>query len=1580
MGFNKKVLSKAVSELGKAKAPGKPKDITVDPRGYWNPANQGEPVRVPGGDDINGMEITMHQVSQPIWAQPNVGPGAIMYPEENRHFPGASYVDETPIAKKGGTAGKLSSGNKTVTKVVNIKFDLPDLSGAKKIDDKVTLAMSPDSSGVFTIGKDVEKFSGIKESEVKADIAAGKESPEDALIYGLTNVMNGGKDVYLWINGSRLQGMAKKNGADEAITEVVSHEAIHLARHLITRAIAKKKGLNLNNEDWIKHDYGAGEYNWPAVGDENKENPIVQIDEESFATAEGLIVEQILPYFKEMAKSYLKSTDSKEFKKGGTLQSKKYSKSMSATNKLMAKNKLFQNKKSKIFDPNAEFQQGGIKTNPWLYTYDLGMPNSEVVGGGFDTQFKSGIHGSLSGEIPLFNRNSQPWLSQNVGIGRGYKGLYGDVTLNNSSSAGSLLNPSLTTSLQYNKNLGDHYNFRAGLSNLSSKGSYFNPEINAGITYSFKKGGSKLGPINLNPNPLSHYELNYGFNLPVKQDGGESDYEELELTDEEIQAYRDGGYVVEEIPEQEIGGYVQHELVKAQTGLEQNDSDVYTYAGRPDSYYKKDDKGQWLISNKGTGNKFIPIKDPKGDRAKILNAEAKKNVPMTDSPYALAASNFANDNGTDSKQAYIDKYQKSPELAKQKVVKQFKTDKELAKTAEFINSGKLENSTNTDQQLDPRLMGPVGDNTRTTAGFNGQQAFEGALRYNSPESVEERKIQAEWEKQKWDEYAKKSLYDRVLDRTQAFAANPFVLTGNVLSGKQGFIPGMGRGLLNKDNPEEYDRYLQATGQVKGEVSLSDMLNFANPTHWGASAGNEFSKGNYGQGATELGLSLLGVGAGRGLLQGSKALAQSLGRGAKYVGKAMNTAPKFLPGATLNNAINAGFAGHGLNEIVSGDVAEPWKKAMKSGKGIDYATALGENAMTALELAPLVGPAAKGLIGGLNASKESIIGAKNILGDYRNIEQLRLANHYKDFNTASKAHPTIFNDKKVFDATKTEAKQLLKKYKKDFTENFGAGKDDEVLLYGAHNDLKNAVKNKNFLAEDEFAKSAGLKNDLTNQEKFLADAYQLEYSPYFNRNIRNGNQKFSEYLADDFNSLMNKNKTARPVQVSRVSDFDRKVKTLRKGTSEPEMVHYNDLKEGDVIYPEHNWSTTTDLENNVWGSGNPSAKTARINIPENQGVFRPNMYKGTQYANEQELVLPSGLGYKVSGVNPQGFTHENPRFMFDAVTPSAGTSGTLNAGISPDLIKNAVGPRNSVLARIVDNAYFSPPLNKTMDRLSPLNLIPGYGSKLTGATMPLGNVINRSIKNGNLVEAPSLLKQAKNLVKTTEAKPLTTQFNNLNSDIYAAKVSGLNPGSTIGVGQPYKQGFLGRTFAKSKAQYPVQNRVGESLSQIPLSDPGVSLHRRLPFSKRYVPIDKEKLMNNKFQWSTTGSGLQNLGEKFVKSAPVYGALGAGAAALMYNPYDYMSEDAARMVKEENIPLETLTDLPTRTDATKQGFKDMQQSPLEFIKNPDPYGVKFYGSMLGYSQGGNVITEEWEDELDDYTINLLRKAGYVVEEID
>jgi len=50
---------------------------------------------------------------------------------------------------------------------------------------------------------------------------------------------------------------------------------------------------------------------------------------------------------------------------------------------------------------------------------------------------------------------------------------------------------------------------------------------------------------------------------------------------------------------------------------------IYTYAARPGSYYKKDVNGKWLIKNEGTKGKYVAVDDPKGTRTKALNAQAK---------------------------------------------------------------------------------------------------------------------------------------------------------------------------------------------------------------------------------------------------------------------------------------------------------------------------------------------------------------------------------------------------------------------------------------------------------------------------------------------------------------------------------------------------------------------------------------------------------------------------------------------------------------------------------------------------------------------------------------------------------------------------------------------------------------------------------------------------------------------------------------------------------------------------------------------------------------------------------------------
>jgi hypothetical protein len=97
--YNKKVLSNILAKLDNAKAPAKPKDIITDPMGQWK--YPGQNTRIPGND------ITMQGVSYPVFAQPNVGQPQMMYPGQDYQFPGADYVDEYPMAKRGGAMPKL---------------------------------------------------------------------------------------------------------------------------------------------------------------------------------------------------------------------------------------------------------------------------------------------------------------------------------------------------------------------------------------------------------------------------------------------------------------------------------------------------------------------------------------------------------------------------------------------------------------------------------------------------------------------------------------------------------------------------------------------------------------------------------------------------------------------------------------------------------------------------------------------------------------------------------------------------------------------------------------------------------------------------------------------------------------------------------------------------------------------------------------------------------------------------------------------------------------------------------------------------------------------------------------------------------------------------------------------------------------------------------------------------------------------------------------------------------------------------------------------------------------------------------
>lgn len=91
LDFKPKTISKNGGWLDKYQEGG---DIPVDPMGYWNPENWGNPVIIPSTD------ITMEGVDQPLIGISDTGDVQYMEPGEDYEFDG-EYVTEYPVARKG---------------------------------------------------------------------------------------------------------------------------------------------------------------------------------------------------------------------------------------------------------------------------------------------------------------------------------------------------------------------------------------------------------------------------------------------------------------------------------------------------------------------------------------------------------------------------------------------------------------------------------------------------------------------------------------------------------------------------------------------------------------------------------------------------------------------------------------------------------------------------------------------------------------------------------------------------------------------------------------------------------------------------------------------------------------------------------------------------------------------------------------------------------------------------------------------------------------------------------------------------------------------------------------------------------------------------------------------------------------------------------------------------------------------------------------------------------------------------------------------------------------------------------------
>ena len=98
MGYNSRELKASPDP----KAPAKPKDVIVDPKGQWK--HPGKVTKIPSNN------ITMKGVPYPVLGIYNLGNQQMMQPGMEYVFPGANSVTEYPQMQTGGWLDTMQEG------------------------------------------------------------------------------------------------------------------------------------------------------------------------------------------------------------------------------------------------------------------------------------------------------------------------------------------------------------------------------------------------------------------------------------------------------------------------------------------------------------------------------------------------------------------------------------------------------------------------------------------------------------------------------------------------------------------------------------------------------------------------------------------------------------------------------------------------------------------------------------------------------------------------------------------------------------------------------------------------------------------------------------------------------------------------------------------------------------------------------------------------------------------------------------------------------------------------------------------------------------------------------------------------------------------------------------------------------------------------------------------------------------------------------------------------------------------------------------------------------------------------------
>jgi hypothetical protein len=276
--------------------------------------------------------------------------------------------------------------------------------------------------------------------------------------------------------------------------------------------------------------------------------------------------------------------------------------------------------------------------------------------------------------------------------------------------------------------------------------------------------------------------------------------------------------------------------------------------------------------------------------------------------------------------------------------------------------------------------------------------------------------------------------------------------------------------------------------------------------------------------------------------------------------------------------------------------------------------------------------------------------------------------------------------------------------------------------------------------------------------------------------------------------------------------------------------------------------------------------------------------------------------------------------------------------------------------IVDKIIPRPPspghllgMDDSWNNYSPLNLIPGYGKKLSaeselfkkGVTDEFGNkVLRDNIKPQYANSSPIGFRKFGNSIEdVVNRKALgprgsgmgSSQIKNEGNWAEPGKVNEHYPGVFEATMNPHVEGS-DILLRKWNNRNGIVGTLNDRSVDIPLSDPGLSFNRRLPFSNRYVSIDKNKLLNNQFQLATQLPHLQSLVEKY--------GIYAGAGGL--SGYAVGGKDQA----QKNINFINSYTIDPALEYLKKGYDNYDKLNTEFEKALGIQPIKKNGGQVSW----------------------------------